>query len=80
MSNHKPKNEGMGVPPALLLQSLTHFVYFPFLIVQHGGLEISLSGFELAWSSVVFRVFTAVFVRLLVIQQRRAKHIKDGFH
>ena len=26
------------------------------------------------------RVFPAFFARLLVIQQRRAKHIKDGFH
>ena len=36
-----------------------------------GGLEISSSGFELARKSVVFRVFTAVFARLLVIKQRR---------
>ena len=36
-----------------------------------GGLEISLSGFELARKSVVFRVFPAVFARLLVIKQRR---------
>ena len=27
---------------------------------RKGGLEISLSGFELAWKSVVFRVFPAV--------------------
>ena len=36
-----------------------------------GGLEISLSGFQLARKSVVFRVFPAVFARLLVIKQRR---------
>ena len=38
---------------------------------QHGGLEISSSGLELAWKSVVFRVFPAVFSRLFVTQQRR---------
>ena len=38
---------------------------------QHGGLEISPSGLELAWKSVVFRVFPAVFSRLFVTQQRR---------
>ena len=38
---------------------------------QHGGLEISSSGFELAWNCVVFRVFPAVFARLFVTQQRR---------
>ena len=27
---------------------------------QNGGLEMCLSGFELAWKSVVFRVFPAV--------------------
>ena len=36
-----------------------------------GGVEISLSGFQLARKSVVFRVFPAVFARLLVIKQRR---------
>ena len=38
---------------------------------QHGGLEISSRGFELVGKSVVFRVFPAVFARLLVMQQRR---------
>ena len=38
---------------------------------QHGGLEIFSSGFELAWKSVVFGVFPAVFARVLVIQQRK---------
>ena len=42
--------------------SLFRFHLSPFpqkrLILRlHGGLEISLSGFELAWKSVVFRVF-----------------------
>ena len=40
-------------------------------MTSHGGLEISSTGFELVWKSVVFRVFPAVFARLLVIQQRR---------
>ena len=31
----------------------------------------SSSGFELAWESVVFRVFPAVFARPFVTQQRR---------
>ena len=39
----------------------------------------SSSGFELAWESVVFRVFPAVFARLSVTQQRRKyDHISDG--
>ena len=46
----------------------------------------SSSGFELAWESVVFRVFPAVFARLSVTQQRRRnarrlvhKVMKNGF-
>ena len=41
---------------------------------QHGGIKnnvSSSSGYELAWESVVFRVFPAVFARLFVTQQRR---------
>ena len=41
------------------------------LTSQHGELEISSSGFQLARKSAVFRVFPAVFGRLLVTQQRR---------
>ena len=33
--------------------------------------NVSSSGFELAWESVVFRAFPAVFARLFVTQQRR---------
>ena len=49
-------------------------------------LEISSSGFEWAWKSVVFLVFPAVFARLFVTQQRRRngrtlvhKVMKNGF-
>ena len=38
---------------------------------QHDGLEISSSGFELMWKSVVIHAFPAVFARLLVTQQSR---------
>ena len=48
--------------------------------------NVSSSGFELAWESVVFRVFPAVFARLSVTQQRRRnarrlvrKVMKNGF-
>ena len=41
------------------------------LTSKHGGLEMSSRGFELAWKSVVFRVFPAVFARSLLIQQRK---------
>ena len=53
---------------------------------QHGGLEISSSGFKLAWKSLVFRVFPVVSIRLFVTQQRRRngrrlvhKVMKNGF-
>ena len=45
---------------------------------QHGGLEISSSGFELVWKSVVFCVFPAVFPRLFVTQQRRGNGRRLG--
>ena len=38
---------------------------------KHGVLEVSWSEFELAWKSVVFRVFPAVFARILFVTQQR---------
>ena len=49
---------------------------------QHGGLEISSSGFELAWISVVFRIFPAIYARRFVtLNAWRLEHkvMNNGF-
>ena len=54
----------------LTLFYISFAVVFGLLVLVF-VLEISTSGFELVRKSVMFRVFPAVFARLLVIQQLR---------